>query len=310
MKLFFPYIYMGDEEYFYVVTPLGSFRVNQDFKSFAVKLSVSLTIGIFAGVLMWRHLRGREKKKDKSENEVQSILEKSLKREPTNLETMVRERWNDADVVVKKDFGRLSSSLSIMRSKVYVHMSENMARSSGVKREKKNSKIEECRAVLRALYSVLLRKEQREVLDLNTSDAMIDTIKTSNPVLFGVLRAVNQSVIMPAVLHLNLEMLKTPMPVLDRPGADSWLVEVEASPSSSSSSSPSSIVVRHLRWARSSSDTKSNNYFEFRWILALNLDRNAKNLVSCTLTVVDFKPGENMADADIKRIGSLLGYGS
>ena len=218
---------------------------------------------------------------------------------------MVRKRWSEADTVVKKDFGRLSASISVMKSdrkeeKSMYHMSVNMKRSKGLIFEKL-SKVDECRAVLKSLYSALGSCEQTAaVLDVNTPDAMVDEIKASSPILFGVLRAVNQSVIMPAIFHLNLEMLKSPMPVLDIPGPESWLVEIDIS--------SSCIIVRHLRWARSTSDTNSKDYFEFRWVLTLSLDVYARNLMSCDLSVVDFKRGKNMSDVDTERFSSLLDY--
>ena len=306
VKYFFPYIYMGDGDYFYVVTPLGSFRVNQSFDSFAIKLGVSISIGVLAGALMWQYLNRRVKKesvngiiKDKPSQPVPSNSKES-----TDFVEMVRKRWSEADTVVKKDFGRLSASISVMKSdrkeeKSMYHMSVNAKRSKGLVFEKL-SKVDECRAVLKSLYSALGSCEQTAaVLDVNTPDAMVDEIKVSSPVLFGVLRAVNQSVIMPAIFHLNLEILKTPMPVLDKPGFDCWLVEVDVS--------SSGILVRHLRWARSTSDENSKDYFEFRWVLAIGLDSNAQNMTSCELSVVEFKAGNNMTGADQRRICSLLG---
>ena len=306
VKYFFPYIYMGDGDYFYFVTPVGSFRVNQSFDSFAFKLGVSVTIGLIAGALVWHYFHREEpKKKESSKKKEDSVREVLLKsKEPTNLVKMVKKRWTEADGVVKKDFGRLAPSLSVMRSegkeeKHPIYMSMNLKRSKGLKVEKLE-KIEICRAVTKALYSALGSSDALTTLSyLDTPDQVFDHIKRSNPVLFGVLRAVNQSVIMPAIFHLNLEILKTPMPVLDKPGFDSWLVEVDVS--------SSGILVRHLRWARSTSDENSKDYFEFRWVLAIGLDLNAQNMTSCELSVVEFKSGDNMASADQRRVCSLLG---
>ena len=307
VNYFFPYIYMGDGDYFYFVTPVGSFRVNQSFDSFAFKLGVSITIGLLAGAVVWHHFYGVNKKESSKSLKKNSVPEVVLEsKEPTNLVKMVKKRWSEADVVVKKDFGRLAPSLSVMRSESKeerhpIYMSMNLKRSKGLKVEKLD-KIDVCRAVTKALYSALGRssEEQTALTYLDTPEQVIDHIKRSDPVLFGVLRAVNQSVIMPAIFHLTLDVLKTPMPVLDKPGFDCWLVEVDVS--------SSGILVRHSRWARSTSDKNSKDYFEFRWILAIGLDLNAQNMTSCELSVVDFKPGSNMTDADRERICSLLGF--
>ena len=76
VKYFFPYIYMGDGDYFYFVTPVGSFRVNQSFDSFAFKLGVSVTIGLIAGALVWHYFHREEpKKKESSKKKEDSVRE-------------------------------------------------------------------------------------------------------------------------------------------------------------------------------------------------------------------------------------------
>ena len=57
VKIFVPYIYHGDGNYFYIVTPLGSIRLTyQEFQSYALKCFLSVTFGVIAGYLMWRYL--------------------------------------------------------------------------------------------------------------------------------------------------------------------------------------------------------------------------------------------------------------
>ena len=290
VKYFFPYIYMGDGDYFYFVTPVGSFRVNQSFDSFAFKLGVSVTIGLIAGALVWHYFHREEpKKKESSKEEGGFRARGSLEVKGAYESCKNGEKEMDGSGRGREEgFRRLAPSLSVMRSegkeeKHPIYMSMNLKRSKGLKVEKLE-KIEICRAVTKALYSALGSSDALTTLSyLDTPDQVFDHIKRSNPVLFGVLRAVNQSVIMPAIFHLNLEILKTPMPVLDKPGFDSWLVEVDVS--------SSGILVRHLRWARSTSDENSKDYFEFRWVLAIGLDLNAQNMTSCELSVVEFKSG-------------------
>ena len=224
----------------------------------------------------------------------------------SSLRVEVERRWNEADAVVSKDFGRLSSSLSILKTyssgeSKYVHSSNNRELLNGDAREKL-SKMDECRVVLDALLQTLKKKNAKQKVVVGSSETapneIVETIKKKHPLIFRILRAVNQSVIMPAIFHLTLEVLQTSMPILDIPGPESWLCEIDVA--------PQAIIVRHLRRARSCSDTSSKNYFEFKWILSLTFDSEVKNMLQCELVVVDFRRGKNMKDEEAKRISSLL----
>eukprot|EP00940_MAST-03C_sp_MAST-3C-sp2_P001517 g1517.t1 len=282
---FLPYVYKSIG-YYFIVTPAGSVRVNEPFETSMWKLTLLSTLTVVLATALYYFSKSRAERKRIEER----------RRKWNDAIDLTRKKWSVADEVVFKDFERLACGISIVQKldgqePTFVHVAP-LRKKRG---EKSIDRKRTSATVLRVLDEQLSRSTERENPDLENLARM----KKTCPRLFNVLAAINQSVIFPAIMYINTDLMDSNVPLLDKRCRDAWLVDVTFNINEKSKSSAS---VTHRRWARTMPDPASPEYVEFQWSLRLEFADDFKTLVTCHLEFGDAIPGAATSTKTLLRI--------
>jgi hypothetical protein len=223
------------------------------------------------------------------------------------LERELAAAWSEARQVVFKDLPRLARRIAVDVVLLLDEVGERRSTVSVVRPPEDEGKAEDGRwqcvanvvAHVAAHFGEARGGRLRQVLDeagasltaATDLEALTQRVLTEHLGLdsrtFAVFRAVHQSILVPAIMHLTTHVFRDLGPLKDVRRPDGWTVAIRLG---------DAVSVTHRRWEQNLTPPDSAEHFEAQWELHLSFDRRLERLRGVFLRVLQVRCAPNMPE--------------